>query len=196
MGWAKEGEGEGPSESNQELKKSLEGIARQEGRSVAQVCEASLRPVRSGMSRKAPNTSSASGKVSGSLVAGMDTAGGQYSYRLNKLLEPVAKQVKQLEKSGQTDEIAKLYLATVDKALAETMDWVTQHPDKRWQVAKIDAYTQGHWSAEGLTPGTYAVVARGVIAGREADWEGMVDFSESQTISVPLTRPRFFRIAR
>ena len=52
---------------------------------------------------------------------------------------------------------------------------------------------QGFWSAEGLQPGGYSVVVRGRLPGYDADWEEEVDFAAGRTISLPLTRPRFFR---
>lgn len=125
--------------------------------------------------------------------AATDTAGGTFTYKLHELLGPVNKQVKKLANAGQTDEIARLYLAALDEAIAATTDWVTNHPDKAWQVRTIAPDADGFWSAEGLNPGSYAIVARGVIAGHDADWEGTVDLAPGRTISMPLTSPRFSR---
>jgi len=123
-----------------------------------------------------------------------DTAGRHFTEELHKLLGPLNKQMKELTKDRRADVIARLYLAATDQALAATTEFVTRHPQKAWQVRTIEPDAEGFWSAEGLKPGGYAILVRGAIAGHDADWEGSVDVDRGQTISVPLTTPRFFRL--
>jgi len=129
----------------------------------------------------------------------LDTAGGQYSYQLNNLLDK-NKDLKRLEKSARrnprpedANQIATYYLQTVDEALAGVRSWLAKHPNRSWQMKTITPDAQGFWSAGGLLPGGYEVVVRGALPGYDADWEGSVDLSPDQTISLPLTRPRFLR---
>lgn len=137
-------------------------------------------------------------EVSFSHANDLDTAGGQYSYQLNNLLEK-NKDLKRLEKSARhnprpegANQIATYYLQSVDEALTHVRNWLTKHPDRSWQMKTIAPDAQGFWSAEGLPPGGYEVVVRGTLPGYDADWEGSVDLSPGGTISLPLTRPRFF----
>ena len=128
-----------------------------------------------------------------------DTAGGQFHYHLNNLLEK-NKELKSLQKSvrhnpqpGDANQIAAYYLQSVDEALTRVRSWLTKHPDRSWQMKTIAPDAQGFWSAEGLQPGGYSVVVRGRLPGYDADWEGIVDLAPGRIISLPLTRPRFFR---
>jgi hypothetical protein len=129
----------------------------------------------------------------------VDTAGGQFLYEINNLLEK-DKNLKRVEKSVRhthspedANQIAAYYLQSVDEALTQVRSWLTKHPDRTWQMKTIAPDAQGFWSAEGLQPGGYQVVVRGTIPGYDADWEGTVDLPPGGTISLPLTRPRFFR---
>jgi len=122
-----------------------------------------------------------------------DTAGGQYTYRLQKLLAPATKQVKALAKNGQRDEIARLYLGSVDGSLAAVTGWVSKHPDRSSQLRTVRPDAQGLWSLDGLNAGSYEIVVRGTVAEKDADWEASVDLHPSQTMSLSLTTPRFFR---
>jgi len=128
-----------------------------------------------------------------------DTAGGQFHYYLNNLLEK-NKELKSLQKRvhhnpqpGDANQMAAYYLQSVDEALTRVRSWLTKHPDRSWQLKTIAPDAQGFWSAEGLQPGGYSVVVRGRLPGYDADWEGEVDLAAGRTISLPLTRPRFFR---
>jgi hypothetical protein len=128
----------------------------------------------------------------------LDTAGGQYTYQLNNLLDK-NKDLKRLEKSVRhnpkpedANQIATYYLQTVDDALAGVRSWLAKHPNRSWQMKTFGPDAQGFWSAEGLPPGGYEVVVRGTLSGYDADWEGSVDLRPGGTISLPLTRPRFF----
>jgi len=138
----------------------------------------------------------ASGMASGSFTHryDTDTAGGQYKYKLEKLVGSANKQVKTLAKSGQADEIAKIYLGSVDAALAAVSEWANKHPDRAWQVRTVTPDTQGFWSTDDLPPGSYEIVVRGAVGGHDADWEASVGLDSGKTISLPLTRPRFFRL--
>jgi hypothetical protein len=129
----------------------------------------------------------------------LDTAGGQYSYQLNNLLDK-NKDLKRLEKSARrsprpedANQIATYYLQTVDEALARVRSWLAKHPNRSWQMKTITPDVQGFWLAGGLQPGGYEVVARGTFRYYDADWEGSVDLPPGGTISLPLTSPRFFR---
>jgi hypothetical protein len=137
----------------------------------------------------------ASGMVGGLFSHGHDTdsAGGQYGDRLNKHLASINKQVKSLGKNGQKDEIARLYLQSVDESLSGVADWVAKHPNKGSQVKTVKPDAQGLWLVDGLTAGSYEIVVRGTIAEHDADWEGSVDLNPGETLSLPLTTPRFFR---
>jgi hypothetical protein len=132
-------------------------------------------------------------------VNGVDTAGGEFSYHLNNLLAK-NKELKNLEKSARhnprpetADQIAAYYLQSVDEALAQVRSWLTKHPDRNWQMKTVAPDGQGFWSVEDLQSGGYEVVVRGKSSGYDADWEGGVDLAPGRTISLPLTRPRFFR---
>ena len=128
-----------------------------------------------------------------------DTAGGQFHYHLNNLLEK-NKELKSLQKRvhhnpqpRDANQMAAYYLQSVDEALTRVRSWLTKHPDRSWQMKTIAPDAQGLWSAEGLQPGGYSVVVRGRLPGYDADWEEEVDLAAGRTISLPLTRPRFFR---
>ena len=128
-----------------------------------------------------------------------DTAGGQFHYHLNNLLEK-NKELKSLQKRvhhnpqpRDANQMAAYYLQSVDEALTRVRSWLTKHPDRSWQMKTIAPDAQGLWSAEGLQPGGYSVVVRGRLPGYDADWEGIVDLAPGRIISLPLTRPRFFR---
>jgi len=133
-------------------------------------------------------------------VNDVDTAGGQFSHHLNDALAK-NKELKSLEKSARknpqpetADQIAAYYLQSVDETLAQVRGWLAKHPDRSWQMRSLTPDGQGFWSVEDLKPGGYEVVARGKCSGYDADWEGGVDLDAGKTISLPLMRPRFFRI--
>jgi hypothetical protein len=130
---------------------------------------------------------------------GVDMAGRQFTYQLNNLLEK-NKDLKRVEKSVRhthspedANQIAACYLQGVDQALTRVRSWLAKHPDRSWQMKTIAPDVQGFWSAEGLQPGGYEVVVRGTLPGYDADWEGPVYLPPGGTVSLPLTRPRFFR---
>jgi len=139
------------------------------------------------------------GRGSFSHTNDLDTAGGQFSYQLNTLLEK-NKDLKRLWKSVRhnprpedTNQIATYYPQSVDEALTQVRSWLTKHLDRSWQMKTIAPDAQGFWSAEGLLPGGYEVVVRGtLLPGYDTEWEGQVDLAPERTISLPLTRPRFF----
>jgi len=142
--------------------------------------------------------SSFGNEVSFSHATDLSTAGGQYSNQLNNLLQK-NKDLKRLEMSAHhnprpedANQIAIYYLENVDEALTRVRDWLAKHPDRVWQMKTIAPDAQGFFSAGGLLPGGYEVVVRGRFLGYDADWEGSVDLSPGGTISLPLTRPRFF----
>ncbi len=135
-------------------------------------------------------------------VSNADTAGGQFSGQLNNLLAK-NKELKNLQKSARqnsqpdtADQIAVVYLQSVDESLARVRSWLTKHPERTWQMKAVAPDEQGFWSVEGLLPGGYEVVVRGKVSGYEADWEGSVDLAPGGTVSLPLTRPRFVRNKR
>jgi hypothetical protein len=137
-------------------------------------------------------------EVSFAHATDLNTAGGQYSYQLNNMLEK-NKELRRLEKSARhnarpedANQIATYMLQSVDEALTRVRDWLTKHPDRNWQMKAVAPDAQGFWSAEGLPPGGYEVVVRGTLPGYDADWEGSVDLSPGGTLSLLLTRPRFF----
>lgn len=132
-------------------------------------------------------------------VNDVDTAGGQFLYQLNNLLAK-NRELKSLEKSARqnprpetVDQIAAYYLQSVDEALTQVRSWLTKHPDRAWQMKTVAPDAQGFWFVEGMQPGGYEVVVRGKFSGYDADWEGGVDLAPSKSISLPMTRPRFFR---
>ncbi len=127
------------------------------------------------------------------------TAGGQFRFKLNNLIEK-NEDLKRLQKKAHhnpqpedANQIADYCLQSVDEALTWVRSWLTNHPDLSWQMKTIASDAQGFWSAEGLQPGEYVVVVRGTFPGYDADWEGTVDLAPGKTISLPLTRPRFIR---
>jgi hypothetical protein len=129
----------------------------------------------------------------------LDTAGGQFQNQLNNLLEK-NKALKSLIKAARhhpgpddADQIAAYYLQSVDEALIWVRGWLAKHLDRSWQMKTIVPDGRGFWSAESLQPGGYDVVVRGKLSGHDADWEGTVDLGPGRTISMPITRPRFFR---
>jgi hypothetical protein len=129
----------------------------------------------------------------------VDTAGGQFRWQLNNLLDK-NKELKSLEKSARqnprpeaANQIAAYYLQSVDDALAQVRNWLTKHPDRAWQMKTVEPDGKGSWSAEGLKAGGYEVVVRGKLSGYDADWEASVDLAPGRVISLPLTQPRFFR---
>jgi|GEM_PF-1557622 len=67
-----------------------------------------------------------------------------------------------------------------------------RHP-RSWQFRTVTPDSRGFWSAEGLRPGGYEIVVHGKVGGYDADWEYGLDLDAGQTISLPLTSPRFFR---
>jgi hypothetical protein len=143
--------------------------------------------------------SSAMAAGSFSHVNDVDTAAGQFSLRLNDLLSK-NKELKKLEESARrnprpeaADQIATYYLQTLDEALTQVRSWLTKHPDRSWQMKTVTPDERGFWLIEGLQPGGYEVVARGKCSGYDADWESKADLAPGRTISMPLTRPRFFR---
>lgn len=129
----------------------------------------------------------------------VDTAGGQFSYHLNNLLaknkelKSLMKSVRHNPRPEDASQIAAYYLQSIDEALASVGTWLTKHPDRTWQMETILPDEKGLWSAEGLHPGGYEIVVRGEFSGYDADWEATLDLAPGSTISVPLTRPRFFR---
>jgi hypothetical protein len=138
------------------------------------------------------------GRGSFSIANDVDTAGGQYSYQLNNVLENnkdlkrVEKNVRRNHRPEDANQIAIYYLQSVDEALTRVRSWLAKHPNRSWQMRTITPDAQGFWLAEGLPPGEYEIVVRGTLPGYDADWEGTVDLPPGGTISLPLTRPRFF----
>lgn len=131
-----------------------------------------------------------------------DTAGNYYQDQNNKVMGPVSKEIKALTKNkdpqaaaANADKIAELVLRGIDQALAATRDWAEKHPKKAWQIRSLAPDAQGVWAADNLQPGSYEIVIRGTVAGRDLDWEASVDLHSGKTISLPLDRPRFFRMA-
>ncbi len=126
---------------------------------------------------------------------GSATAGGQFNVQRDKALGSVKKELKNIEKSNlpgeRADKIAEYYLRSVDTALAAVSDWVTKNPAKNWQAHKLMPDAGGLWSIDNLEPGSYEIIGRGTIAGNDNEWEAYVDLSAGQTISLPLTRPRY-----
>ncbi|MGH9405053.1 MAG: hypothetical protein ACRD3D_04350 [Terriglobia bacterium] len=131
----------------------------------------------------------------------LSTAGGQYSNELDDLLAK-NKDLKKLEESArrhpqphEADQIAAYYLATVDEALAKAQSWLEKHPNRAWEVRTLAPDERGRWSFASLPAGEYEIVGRGEISGHDADWEATVYLPQGRSISVPLTRPRFFRLS-
>ena len=127
------------------------------------------------------------------------TAGGRYRNILSNLLDK-NRDLKRLFKEVQhnpdpeiASRIATYYLQSEDEALAQISSWLAEHQNRSWQMRTIVPDAEGFWSAEGLQPGEYEVVVRGKFPGFDAEWEASVDVSPGQTISLPLTRPRFVR---
>jgi len=146
-----------------------------------------------------------SGMVNGSFAPGHapfrvnnpDTAGGQYKYQL-ETLRSTNKELKALLKvkrpdGRQYDQFSKLSLAAIDEALLRASDWLSNHPERSWEMVRTTADAEGCWSVEGLKPGSYKIVVRGRVKGHDADWEGEVDLSPGRTIALPLTTPHYLR---
>jgi len=131
-----------------------------------------------------------------------DTAGGQFREKFNNMLSK-NKDLKNLQKSARQnpqadapDQIAAVYLQSVDESLTQVRNWLTKHPDRTWQMKAVGTDEKGLWSVEDLSAGGYEVVVRGKVTGYDADWEGNVDLAPGRTVSLPLTRPRFLRMKR
>ena len=132
-------------------------------------------------------------------VLDTDTAGGQYTYELNNALAK-NKDLKNVEKNARknprpeaADQIAAYYLQSVDEALSKLGIWLAKHPDRAWQMKMTTPNADGLWSAAGLNPGGYEIVVRGKLSSYDADWEAEADLAPGETITLPLTQPRFFR---
>jgi hypothetical protein len=126
------------------------------------------------------------------------TAGGQFHYNYRNVIER-DKELKALQKAGNSPsdqramDIAEHMLKATDEAIALTMDWASKHPKDAWQVVVLAADEQGAWATNGLPPGSYDVVIRGIVSRLNASWEFSFDLSPGATYSVPLAQPRFFR---
>ena len=97
----------------------------------------------------------------------VDTAGGQFTFRLNSLIAK-NEDLKNVEKTARrnpapeaADQIGTYYLNSVDEALADVRVWLTKHPDRTWQFHKVAPDGHGLFSAEDLPPGGYVIVVRG-----------------------------------
>ncbi|MGC2107882.1 MAG: carboxypeptidase-like regulatory domain-containing protein [Candidatus Korobacteraceae bacterium] len=143
----------------------------------------------------------ASGLVNGSFTHGADgetTAGRQYDIEREKLFGS-NKELKALSRKKppfteqEHEQLSTLSLAIVDESLQAASDWVSKKPDREWQIAKTTADAQGFWTLDGMKPGSYEIVVRGRIQGHEADWEAAVDIHPGQTLTLPLTKPRYVR---
>lgn len=135
-------------------------------------------------------------------TSNLDTAGGRFREQLNSLFAK-NKELKNLQKSSRqstqpdvADQIATIYMQTVDESLAQVRSWLDKHADRAWQMKSVTPDERGVWAIDGLSAGTYELVVRGKISGYDADWEGSVDLAPGRTVSLPLTRPRFFRNKR
>jgi hypothetical protein len=143
----------------------------------------------------------ASGVVNGSFTHDADgetTAGKQYSLEREKLFgsnnELKALSNKKPPLSEQDyEQMSKLSLAIVDDSLQTASSWVSKKPDRKWQIVKTVADDQGFWTVDGLKPGSYEIVVRGRVKGLDADWEAAVAVAPGQTLTLPLTRPRYLR---
>ena len=144
----------------------------------------------------------ASGVVNGSFTHDADgetTAGKQYNLEREKLfgsnneLKALSRKKPPLSEQ-EYEQMSKLSLAIVDDSLRGASDWVSKKPDREWQIVKTVADDQGFWTVDGLKPGSYEIVVRGRMKGRDTDWEAEVDVAPGQTLTVPLTRPRYLHL--
>jgi hypothetical protein len=124
-----------------------------------------------------------------------DSAGTEFHTGQERALGSVKKNVKEIEKTNSQGEwagkIAEYYLKSRDAGLAAANEWVGKHPDKSWQIRTATPDERGLWSAQDLKPGTYDIVVRGHVGGRDGCWEATVDLRPGETKSLPLDRPRF-----
>lgn len=84
----------------------------------------------------------------------------------------------------------------ITASLAQVRSWLDKHADRAWQMKSVTPDERGVWAIDGLSAGSYELVVRGKISGYDAGWEGSVDLAPGRTVSLPLTRPRFFRNKR
>jgi hypothetical protein len=132
-------------------------------------------------------------------AADTETAGGQFTFQLNRSLSKNSALKRLQKRAGNNpypetaDQIAEYSLQAVDDALTQTREWLAKHPDRAWQMKTLAPNEQGVWIAEALPPGGYEVVVRGKFAGHDADWEAAADLAAGNTVSLLLTQPRFFR---
>lgn len=127
------------------------------------------------------------------------TAGDAYYAEQLKVANAIAKQtskdkqqIAQEPKEQRQDEFAKYYLQSVDQALKTAVDWATKH-NKSWQLTTASADAQGLWSQDGLRPGHYQIIARGIIGNIDAEWEDEANVNSGETISVSMTSVRMTR---
>ena len=124
-----------------------------------------------------------------------DSAAARFHAAHEKALGSVKKNTQEIDKNYPPEQragkIGEYYLKGMDESLATAKAWTAQHPDKAWQIRTATPDERGLWNVEDLKPGTYDVVVRGQVAGREACWEASVDLRPDRTISLPLDRPRF-----
>jgi hypothetical protein len=125
----------------------------------------------------------------------VDTAGGLFNYRYNVLLDH-DEELKAEKKAPPSDEraikIAEHALKDEDEAVTQAQDWIAKHPSEAWQLSIITPDEQGLWTADGLRPGSYEIIVRGVVSRMDADWNFSYDLEPGKVYSLE-SPPRFFR---
>jgi hypothetical protein len=91
-------------------------------------------------------------------------------------------------KMKNREEFCKGILATVDTAILLTLQWAKEQ-EKSSQLDFADADEEGRFRIDGVTPGTYVIVARGRAGASDAYWEEEITIKPSTTLSVKLAQP-------
>jgi hypothetical protein len=128
------------------------------------------------------------------------TAGGQFHGHYvdfvsnDRDLKPLIQ--KQKKKQEFTDEEAMRFaersLKHADEAIAAVMDWKAKHPKDEWQVRVVIPDEQGRWTSGPLEPGTYQVIARGIVSRLDSDWEYEIDVEPDKKTDDLNGRPHLF----
>jgi hypothetical protein len=125
------------------------------------------------------------------------SAGEAYECLLWKsALERIHREVLESDDPGgvEPDVVERIEFRDIhvmDEALTGVRDWAATHPELGWEFKVLKADTRGSWSAEGLRPGAYQVVARGSISGRQAGWHALAIVGPRKTLTVRLPRPNY-----
>jgi len=91
-------------------------------------------------------------------------------------------------KMKNREEFCKGILARVDTAILLTVQWAREQ-EKSSQLDFADADEEGRFRIDGVTPGTYVIVARGRAGANDAYWKETIVIKPNTTLSVKLAQP-------